>query len=79
MMGIKVLDYVIVWNATNYYSFLEQCTLPLPRSSYTTSLDQLDLRKQKVAEAESVVAKLKETEHRQKRKRSKAKAKEPEL
>ena len=79
MMGIKVLDHVIVGNATNYYSFLEQCTLPLPRSSYATSLDQLDLRKQKVAEAESVVAKLKETEHPQKRKRSKAKPKEPEL
>ena len=79
MMGIKVLDHIIVGNATNYYSFLEQCTLPLPRSSYATSLDQLDLRKQKVAEAESVVAKLKETEHPQKRKRSKAKPKEPEL
>ena len=76
MMGIKVLDHVIVGNATNYYSFLEQCTLPLPRTIYATSLD---LRKQKVAEAESVVARLKETEHPQKRKRSKAKPKEPEL
>ena len=79
MMGIKVLDHVIVGNATNYYSFFEQCTLPLPRTSYATSLDQLDLRKQKVAEAESVVARLTESEHPQKRKRSKAKPKEPEL